>query len=400
MKKLPLILLVFSISSLFYNCSNDDDDLYLPVPSGNSITYDLNQKAVAGISGKATFVENTDASISIELDLSGTPAGGEHPAHIHLNSAAEGGSIALTLVSVDGDNGKSVTTFSKLDDGTPITYNQLLNFDGYINVHLSNDDLGTIVAQGDIGQNELTGNTIVYDLAEKAVAGISGNVTFSERKNGEALASISISGTPAGGSHPAHIHSNTAAEGGGIIFTFNPVNGDTGMSMTNVATFDDGSALTYAAISDLDAYVNVHLSSSDLGTIVAQGDIGQNQLTGEEKVYTLNEKDVPGISGTATFYKRVNGSALAILNIVNTPSGGVHPAHIHQNNAATGGAIAFTFNPVNGDTGMSATQVESLDNNTSFTYDDVLTYNGYINVHLSASQLGTIVAQGDIGSNE
>ncbi len=78
----------------------------------------------------------------------------------------------------------------------------------------------------------------------------------------------------------------------------------------------------------------------------------------------------------------------------------MHPAHIHNNNAATGGGIAFTFNVVDGDTGISNTQVETLDNSTAITYDEILTFNGYINVHLSASQLATIVAQGDIGSNE
>ena len=59
----------------------------------------------------------------------------------------------------------------------------------------------------------------------------------------------------------------------------------------------------------------------------------------------------------------------------------------------------FSFNPVDGNTGMSMTQVEVLDNNTSITFDEILTFNGYINVHLSATQLSTIVAQGNIGSN-
>ena len=172
------------------------------------------------------------------------------------------------------------------------------------------------------------------------------------------------------------------------------------MSSTNLSTFDDGSNFEYSNIEDLDAYVNVHLSATQLGTIVAQGDIGQNDLTGDSKVYALADKDVPGISGTATFFKRVNGTALSILDIRNTLPGGMHPAHIHENDAVTGGPIAFTFNPVNGDTGISNTQVEKLDDDTAITYDEILTFDGYINVHLSASQLGTIVAQGNIGSNE
>ncbi|WP_339662172.1 CHRD domain-containing protein [uncultured Polaribacter sp.] len=399
MRKLKSIILLFSVSLFLFNCNNDDE-MVIPLPTGNSVTYDLSTKAVAGISGTATFVENSDASVTILLDISGTPAGGSHPAHIHFNTAAEGGDIALSLEPVNGDTGKSEITVSALNDGTAVTYNQLLNFDGYINVHLSASDLGTIVAQGDIGQNDLTGMTKTYDLGSKAVAGISGNVVFSERLNGEALAEIMLTGTPAGGSHPAHIHANTAAEGGGILFSFNPVNGDTGMSITNVATLDSGAALSYSDISNIDGYVNVHLSASELGTIVAQGDIGQNDLTGMTKTYDLGSKAVAGISGNVVFSERVNGEALAEIMLTGTPAGGSHPAHIHANTAAEGGGILFSFNPVNGDTGMSATNVAALDSGVALSYSDITNINGYVNVHLSTTSLSTIVAQGDIGQNE
>ncbi|WP_397446695.1 hypothetical protein [Polaribacter sp. R77954] len=366
----------------------------------NTITYDLGEKAVPGISGDVTFTERVNGEILATIALANTPAGGSHPAHIHANTAAEGGGILLSFNPVDGDSGMSISNLSALDDGTTFTFADISTWDAYINVHLSMDNLATIVAQGDIGQNDLTENTITYDLGEKAVPGISGDVTFTERVNGEILATITLANTPAGGSHPAHIHANTAAEGGGILLSFNPVDGDSGMSISNLSALDDGTGFTFADISTWDAYINVHLSMDNLATIVAQGDIGQNDLTGDSKVYTLNEKDAPGISGTAMFYKRVNGSALAVLDIKNTPMGGSHPAHIHENDIATGGGIAFSFNPVNGDTGMSMTQVEALDNGTAITYDEILTYNGYINVHLSMDNLGTIVAQGNIGSNE
>jgi hypothetical protein len=62
---------------------------------------------------------------------------------------------SLTLKPVDGTTGKT-TTFKTLDNGSAITYQALLDFDGYINVHLSADKLATLVAQGDIGQNDLT----------------------------------------------------------------------------------------------------------------------------------------------------------------------------------------------------------------------------------------------------
>jgi hypothetical protein len=48
-----------------------------------------------------------------------------------------------------------------------------------------------------------------------------------------------------------------------------------------------------------DGYINVHLSATNLATLVA--DIGQNELTGTSKVYALGSVAVPNISGTATF---------------------------------------------------------------------------------------------------
>jgi hypothetical protein len=194
---------------------------------------------------------------------------------------------------------------------------------------------------------------------------------------------------------------NSALEGGGIIFTFNPVNGATGMSVTDTSeSAQTGEEpLIYNDIVEIDAYVNVHLSASALGTIVAQGDIGENGLTGEEKSYDLDEKDAPGISGTVLFQERENGEALATISLVGTPDGGVHPAHIHSGNAAVGGPVILTFTSVDGTTGMSQSNVAELNDGTEFGYADVLDVDGYVNVHLSATQIQTIVAQGDIGAN-
>ena len=69
---------------------------------------------------KATFVENTDVSVTVVLDIEGTPSDGLHPTYIHFITAAEGGDIALTL----SNSGLSATK------------------------------LGTVVAQGNIGSNE------------------------------------------------------------------------------------------------------------------------------------------------------------------------------------------------------------------------------------------------------
>ncbi len=405
LKQLRSLSFVAMIFLLLVGCSNDDDGMVIPddnggvTPTGRSITYDLGAQAVDNISGTAKFIENTDNSVTIELDLQNTPAGGMHPAHIHFNTAAEGGDIALTLGTVDGDTGKSSITTSTLNDNSTITYDQFLTYDGYINVHLSSDDLGTLVAQGDIGQNDLTGESKVYTLNEKAAEGIDGTATFFERNNGEALAVLEINNTPENGLHPAHIHMNTAAEGGPIVFTFISVDGNTGQSFTNVAALDDDSAFGYDQVLDYDGYINVHLSADDLATIVAQGDIGQNELTGRSKTYDLESRDVVGISGTANFAERKNNTTLVTLNLIGTEAGGIHPAHIHANDVATTGEIIVGLNAVDGATGISQTQVSTLVGGAAVTYEELLIIDAYINVHLSDEDLATIVAQGNIGVN-
>ncbi len=274
MKKLTLLLL--SIVT-FVACSDDDDGTVTPPFEGESEVFDLNAVSNSGVSGTATFTENEDNSVTIELDLDGTSDGNMHPAHIHFNSAAEGGDIAISLEPVDGATGMSTTIVDMTDDGTAITYDEVVNFDGYINVHQSSEDLQTIVAQGDIGENVLTGESVSYDLATRDVEGISGTATFEERMNGETLITLDIEGTPEDGMHPAHIHMGSVEEApGDIAISLNSVDGATGMSMTQISETDAGDAISYSELVEYDGYINVHLSAEDLETIVAQGNIGAN----------------------------------------------------------------------------------------------------------------------------
>lgn len=400
--KLLKTSLLMALAILFVNCSSDDDAGPVGPVNPDTKMYTLNEVENSGVSGTAIFENQQDGTTKITLELDGTPDGASHPAHIHMNSAAEGGDILVSLEPVDGSTGMSTTIVGQTDGGNSISYDDLLFVDGYINVHLSMDELEVIVAQGDVGQNELTGESKSYDLGETDVDGISGSIIFEERLNGEALATINLTGTPDGGSHPAHIHMNSAVQGGGILLTFTPVDGATGMSQTNISELDDGSSFNYNNVLDVDGYVNVHLSMDELDVIVAQGDIGQNELTGEVKSYSLNEVDVEGISGQIVFEERMNGFALATISIMNTPDDGMHPAHIHENSAAMTGGILFTFNPVNGETGMSVSDTRSGqgEDEASFTYADILEVDGYVNVHLSMEELDVIVSQSDIGQNE
>lgn len=395
--KFLVTLIMISASAVYFSACDDDDDG--PSLTGDNKVYTLNSVSNPAISGTVTFAKRTDNAVLVTIQLSGTQSGSSHPAHIHNDNAATTGSIAVDFEPVDGATGRSETIIEQLNNGTPVTYEELIEFDGYVNVHLSETNLSTLIAQGDIGQNALTGDSKVYALGSVSNPAISGSITFEKRENGEALATILLEGTEEGDEHPAHIHNNSAAQGGGITIDFNNVDGGTGMSKTNISERNDSNPITYDELLQFNGYVNVHLSPTVLGTLIAQGDIGQNELTGESEEYVLNSVSNPDISGTVTFAERLNGQTLVTIELIGTEAGGDHPAHIHNNSAAQGGPIAIDLRNVNGATGRSVTNVSQTNAEEAITYDQLLTYNGYVNVHLSAASLATLIAQGNIGAN-
>lgn len=380
-------LLMVSVVS----CSDDGGD----GPS-DSKTYQLEKRSDIGGDGTALFEKLSDSETRITISLNNDDSGQASPSHIHHNSALETGDIYITLEPVI--NGMSVSTITEADDGTPISYEELLDFDGYINVHESENDLENLLAQGDIGSNELTGDEKQYDLEERNGFEVRGTVTFMERKSGEAIAEFDLENTTGGVMHPAHIHENDFVETGQILLTFNPIDGETGMSLTHISKLDDGTPFVYEDVEEVDGYINVHLSSSDL-TVVSQTDIGINELTGASESYDLDEVDNSGITGKVTFFERRDGTTLAEVEVEGGPGSIVHPAHIHDGSVEDApGDIILTFTPIPGDEKRSYTSITQLDDGSPMNFEMMKDIDGYVNIHLSTSDL-TVVAQGDVGRN-
>jgi hypothetical protein len=392
-KVLQKFLTIVAITSgVFYFSGCDDENDPDPQLTGDTYTYPLASVSDPAINGTVTFSKRDDDKVVVTIQLAGTQAAASYPAHIHANSAAESGGIVLDLTSVNGSDGKSETIVNALNDGTPVTYEDLISFDGYVNVHLSDNDLGTLVAQGDIGENELTGDKKVYTLTPVADPGVAGTATFEKRKKGTTLITVALTGTQAGATHPSHIHANTIAQGGSIVINLKSVDGTTGMARTSVDTLNNGTAITYDELLNFNGYLNVHTGS----TFVVQGDIGANELTGDKKIYTLTPVANPAVTGTATFEKRKKGTTLITVALTGTQAGASHPSHIHANTIAQGGSIVINLKNVDGTTGSARTSVDTLNNGTAITYEELLDFNGYLNVHTGS----TFVVQGDIGQNE
>lgn len=388
--------MLIAMIMLFIGCKKDGP---MPQLTGMNKQFMLLSKSNPAISGTVTFAKRDDNATLITVQLNGTSAGASHPAHIHANTAAETGGILLDLTAIDGASGKSETVVKTLKDGPAITYEQLINLNGYVNVHLSSSDLATLIAQGDIGLNELTSTSKVYTLRSVSNAAISGTATFTKRVSGKTLVSIALTVTTAGVTSIAHIHTNSVAQTGGVVVDLTSINGATGKSETSINKLNTGVEITYDELLNFNGYINVHESASALSTLIAEGDIGRNELTSTSKTYTLSAVTNSAISGTAKFTKRVSGETLVSIALTGTTAGVSSPAHIHLNSAAQGGPIAIDLTAVNGATGKSETSVSKLNSGVAITYDELLTFNGYINVHQSATSLATLIAQGNIGAN-
>ena len=257
---LLLILLVMATSG----CKKD--------AVARKTVYQLTVKDQLGISGTVTFTETSNAVTTIDIALVGGDAT-NHPAFIQLNSAVEGGLVAVTLSPVV--SGKSTTQVSSLDNGSAINYAQLIVFNGYINVDESSTNLATIIAQCDIGGNVITTTNKTYTLSAVGASGVSGTALFQKRNNGNTLVSIVITGGLSGASYPATINigSVSTVGGGPVVKTLNTIDGTSEKSYTNISKLDDGTSISYDNLMVYDGYLAVYQTIAQT-TVLCEGNIG------------------------------------------------------------------------------------------------------------------------------
>ena len=234
--------------------------------------------------------------------------------------------------------------------------------------------------------------TTTYSLKVKDVLGVTGTATFTETSSNVATISIVLTGAPAG-THPARLCTNSAIEGGAVAIELNPVDA-TGKSSTTTT------AMTYTQLIAYDGFIQV-LESTSQPFILAQGDIGGNVITTTKTNYKLDTVGVYGVSGTALFEKRVNGTTLVTITLTGTIAGDVYPATINLGSIASvgGGPVVKTLTNVDGTTGKCYTNIRKLDSGYDIIYNNWLVYDGYINIYQNTVSLGNVICHGNIGSN-
>jgi len=148
MKKYYFLFLL-SFSLVISSCTKEDSDSN---PSTSVKVFTLKPVSNSQISGKVTFTKNEDGSTTVLLEISNSSTD-IHPAFINYNNAETGGSVAITLAPIECECEASTTIVTTLDDGTPITYEQLMEFDGHLSIHQNGEHLEIIIVEGNIGSN-------------------------------------------------------------------------------------------------------------------------------------------------------------------------------------------------------------------------------------------------------
>jgi len=248
-----------------------------------------------------------------------------------------------------------------------------------------------ILLIGGCSKDKTSYNNTSYSLMVKDVLGASGTVTFTETSNNSTIVDVSLVGAPAG-THPANLYNSTTIEDSTVYKTLNPIEGS-GKSSTVVN-------IPYATLIAYNGCIKVLKSSTEPTVILVQGDIGGNVITTTNKSYTLNTVATFGVSGTALFAKRANGSTLVTIIVTGTIEGQVYPATINLGTIESvgGGPVVKMLNNVNGTTGKSFTNIRNLEDGTLVTYDNWLVYLGYINIYQTAVLSTNIISHGNIGS--
>jgi hypothetical protein len=148
MKKLGIFLIALFLLTACQE--NENTSNY----TGNEVTYDLQSSSQYNISGVVTFKEKRDGTTEVTVKLNGTSGDSKLPVHLHLGDiSTPDADVAALLSPVNAQTGESITELKQLANESQLKYNDLVNLNACIKVHLS--DVGPerdiILAGGNIG---------------------------------------------------------------------------------------------------------------------------------------------------------------------------------------------------------------------------------------------------------
>ena len=148
-----LLAVIFSFS--FSSCDKTD----VATSTATLRTKEITLSSTAGNtqSGKAVIAENADHSFNVLITLQNTVKDTVMVMHIHNGSIASPGTIAIPLSNITGTGGQAtgntlnITTATSAAATTiPVTYDNIITYLGYFDIHYSAAQITTVVANGNI----------------------------------------------------------------------------------------------------------------------------------------------------------------------------------------------------------------------------------------------------------
>jgi hypothetical protein len=125
-----------------------------------------------------------------------------------------------------------------------------------------------------------------------------------------------------------------------------------------------------------------------------------SEYTGNETTYALQQASEYVISGTATLKERRDGATTIVVQLSGTEGESKYPVHLHLGDITTPKAdVAAILSPLSGKTGRSETRIDKLADETPITYQDLVSLNASMKIHLSdmGAERNIILAGGNIG---
>lgn len=233
------------------SCSKSDTP---PVPQQKQYTISP-YNSTSQISGTVNFTQvlNVD-SVIVTVKLQGVNQDGSYPVYIRQGTSLEDGPVAYNLGFVDGQNPTLTTEI-------PMVFSNLANYNGCLNVYRNPNDTVTIIAQSEIGENNVFKAYNMYNPGNTSQ--INGQFRVYQRSAGSYLViRIDTSVAHVGGvSHPARVYTST----GDRAFDLNNVDSLSGVSATSLPD------QPYSTLSAYPGSIKVLLSEAFQDVTISQG---------------------------------------------------------------------------------------------------------------------------------
>lgn len=130
---------------------------------------------------------------------------------------------------------------------------------------------------------------------------------------------------------------------------------------------------------------------------------GADSTALRSKEYPLNEVGGSGVSGTIVISENTDSSFNVVVSVVKSVQDTVHIVHLHNGSVGSNGSVAITLQSITGTGGEAQSETSHINeiiladaSAQNMTYDDIINFTGYVDVHYSAYS-DSVLAAGAIG---